>query len=54
MLAIVPNRPELLPLKEILEHFLEHRRTVGLRRTAFQLRRAEERGHILEGLKIAL
>ena len=54
MLAIVHNRPELLSLKEILRHFLEHRRTVVLRRTAFQLRRAEERGHILEGLKIAL
>jgi len=54
MLAIVHNRPELLSLKEILEHFLEHRRTVVMRRTAFQLRRAEERGHILEGLKIAL
>jgi len=54
MLAIVHNRPELLSLKEILAHFLEHRRTVVLRRTAFQLRRAEERGHILEGLKIAL
>jgi DNA gyrase subunit A len=54
MLAIVHNRPELLSLKEILEHFLEHRRTVVLRRTAFQLRRAEERGHILEGLRIAL
>jgi DNA gyrase subunit A len=54
MLAIVHNRPELLSLKEILEHFLAHRRTVVLRRTAFQLRRAEERGHILEGLKIAL
>jgi DNA gyrase subunit A len=54
MLAIVHSRPELLSLKEILRHFLEHRRTVVLRRTAFQLRRAEERGHILEGLKIAL
>jgi DNA gyrase subunit A len=54
MLAIVHNRPELLSLKEILGHFLEHRRTVVLRRTAFQLRRAEERGHILEGLRIAL
>jgi DNA gyrase subunit A len=54
MLAIVHNRPVLLSLKEILGHFLEHRRTVVLRRTAFQLRRAEERGHILEGLKIAL
>ncbi|MCG6981853.1 MAG: DNA gyrase subunit A, partial [Deltaproteobacteria bacterium] len=54
MLSIVHSRPELLSLKDILRHFLEHRRTVVLRRTAFQLRRAEERGHILEGLKIAL
>ena len=54
MLAIVHNRPELLTLKEILEHVLEHRRTVVLRRTGFELRKAEERAHILEGLKIAL
>ncbi len=54
MLAIVHNRPELLSLKEILGHFLEHRRTVVMRRTGFELRRAEERAHILEGLKIAL
>ncbi len=54
MLAIVHNRPELLSLKDILGHFLEHRRTIVLRRTAFELRRAEERAHILEGLKIAL
>ena len=54
MLAIVHNRPELLSLKEILGHFLEHRRTVVMRRTVFELRRAEERAHILEGLKIAL
>jgi DNA gyrase subunit A len=54
MLAIVHNRPELLSLKEILGHFLEHRRTVVTRRTVFELRRAEERAHILEGLKIAL
>jgi DNA gyrase subunit A len=54
MLAIVHNRPELLSLKEILSHFLEHRRTVVMRRTVFELRRAEERAHILEGLKIAL
>ena len=54
MLAIVHNRPELLPLKAILGHFLEHRRTVVLRRTAFELRRAEDRAHILEGLRIAL
>jgi len=54
MLAIVHNRPELLSLREILGHFLEHRRTVVLRRTAYELRRATERAHILEGLKIAL
>ncbi|MGD8372195.1 MAG: DNA gyrase subunit A [Syntrophobacterales bacterium] len=54
MLAIVNNRPEVLPLKEILGHFLEHRRNVVLRRTAFELRQAEARAHILEGLKIAL
>jgi DNA gyrase subunit A len=54
ILAIVHNRPELLSLKEILGHFLEHRRTVVLRRTAYELRRASERAHILEGLKIAL
>ncbi|HVO83827.1 MAG TPA: DNA gyrase subunit A [Syntrophobacteria bacterium] len=54
MLAIVHNRPEVLSLKEALGHFLEHRRTVVLRRTAYQLRQAEERAHILEGLKIAL
>jgi DNA gyrase subunit A len=54
MLAIVYSRPELLSLKEILGHFLEHRRTVVLRRTAYDLRRASERAHILEGLKVAL
>ena len=54
MLAIVHNRPEVLTLKGILAHFLEHRRTVVFRRTAYQLRQAEERAHLLEGLKIAL
>lgn len=54
MLALVNNRPEILNLKEILGHFLEHRREVVVRRTAFELRKAEERAHILEGLKIAL
>jgi DNA gyrase subunit A len=54
MLAVVHNRPEVLTLRELLDHFLEHRRTVVLRRTAFELRKAEERAHILEGLKIAL
>ncbi len=54
MLAIVHNRPEILSLKDILDSFLEHRRTTVLRRTTFELRQAEERAHILEGLKIAL
>ncbi|BFU89022.1 MAG: DNA gyrase (type II topoisomerase), subunit A [Nitrospira sp.] len=54
MLALVNNRPEVLNLKQILFHFLEHRREVVVRRTAFELRKAEERAHVLEGLKIAL
>lgn len=54
MLALVHNRPEVLNLKQILDAFIEHRREVVVRRTAFQLRKAEERAHILEGLKIAL
>jgi DNA gyrase subunit A len=54
MLALVHNRPQVLTLKQILEAFIEHRREVVVRRTAFQLRKAEERAHILEGLKIAL
>ena len=54
MLALVNNRPEVLNLKQILHHFIEHRREVVVRRTAFELRKAEERAHILEGLKIAL
>jgi DNA gyrase subunit A len=54
MLALVNNRPEVLNLKQILHHFLEHRREVVVRRTLYELRKAEERAHILEGLKIAL
>ena len=54
MLALVHNRPEVLNLKQILDGFIEHRREVVVRRTAYQLRKAEERAHILEGLKIAL
>jgi DNA gyrase subunit A len=54
MLALVNNRPEVLNLKQILHHFLEHRREVVVRRTTYELRKAEERAHILEGLKIAL
>src|SRR5215217_541155 len=54
MLALVNNRPEVLNLKQILHHFIQHRQEVVVRRTAFELRKAEERAHILEGLKIAL
>ncbi len=54
MLALANNRPEVLNLKRILEAFVEHRREVVVRRTAYDLRKAEERAHILEGLKIAL
>ncbi len=53
-LAIVNNRPQVLNLKQMIGHFIDHRREVMTRRTAFELARAEERAHILEGLKIAL
>ncbi len=54
MLAIVGGRPKVLPLVEIIDHFIEFRREVVRRRTEFELRKAEARAHILEGLKIAL
>ncbi|MEW6738415.1 MAG: DNA gyrase subunit A [Nitrospirota bacterium] len=54
MLALVNGQPHILNLKRMLGHFLHHRRDVILRRTRFELRKAEERAHILEGLKIAL
>jgi DNA gyrase subunit A len=54
MLALVNNRPQVLTLKQILVAFLEHRREVIIRRTAFEMRKAEARAHILEGLQIAL
>ena len=53
-LAIVHGKPELLNLKGLLLHFLEHRKVVVIRRTTYDLKKAEERAHILEGLKIAL
>ena len=53
-LAIVDNQPRVLTLKQMLEHFLEHRKEVVTRRTRYELARAEERAHILEGLVIAL
>jgi len=54
MLALVRNQPRVMPLKEIINHFLEHRKEVVTRRTQFELAKAEARLHILEGLKIAL
>ncbi len=54
MLAIVEGRPKILDLKEALKAFLDHRKEVVTRRTAYDLRKAEERLHILEGLRIAL
>ena len=54
MLALVDGRPRILPLLELLGSFIEHRRDVVRRRTEFQLRKAEARAHILEGLRIAL
>ena len=54
LLAIVHGEPRLLSLHEILQHFIEHRRDVTLRRCRFELRKAEARAHILEGFKIAL
>lgn len=53
-LALVNGRPQTLNLKEILEHFINHRREIIVRRTIFDLKKAEERAHILEGLKKAL
>jgi len=53
-LALVRGRPKLLNLKELVDHFVEHRREVVTRRARYELRKAEERAHILQGLKIAL
>ena len=52
-IALVKGRPELLNLKDLIHHFVEHRHDVVVRRTQFELRKAEERAHILEGLIIA-
>ncbi len=54
LVAIVENRPELLNLRDLLRHFLAHRREVILRRTRYELQQAEARAHILAGLLIAL
>ncbi|MFH1046466.1 MAG: DNA gyrase subunit A [Candidatus Omnitrophota bacterium] len=54
MLALVENQPRVLNIKQLLEFYIEHRKDIIVRRTKFELRKAEERAHILEGLKIAL
>jgi len=54
LLAIVDNQPKILNLRELLVHFLDHRKTVVIRRSRYDLRKAEERAHILEGLLKAL
>jgi len=54
MLALVDGGPKEMNLQELLQHFIEHRHTVITRRTEFELRRAQDREHILEGLKIAV
>jgi DNA gyrase subunit A len=54
MVALVDGQPRLLSLKEMLDAFLRHRREVVTRRTVYELRKARERGHVLEGLAIAL
>jgi DNA gyrase subunit A len=54
MVALVDGQPKLLNLKQILQSFIRHRREVVTRRTVFLLRKAREKGHILEGLAVAL
>ncbi|MDI9485719.1 MAG: DNA gyrase subunit A [Bacillota bacterium] len=54
MLALVDDKPKVLNLKEALNHYLDHQKEVIVRRTRFELRKAEERAHILEGYRIAL
>lgn len=54
VVALVDGQPKILNLKELLEHFVRHRREVVTRRTVFLLRKARERGHILEGLAVAI
>jgi len=54
MVALIDGQPKLLNLKEILDAFLKHRREVITRRTVFELKKARERGHVLEGLAVAL
>ena len=53
-LAIVENQPKILPLTDLLRHFIDHRKSVVIRRTQFDLKKAEERAHLLRGLSLAL
>ncbi len=54
LLAIVNNTPKVMNIKEILSHFIDHRREIVIRRTIFELKKARARAHVLEGLKIAV
>ena len=54
IVALVDGQPRILNLKELLEHFIKHRREVVTRRTVYLLRKARERGHVLEGLAVAI
>ena len=54
MLALVNGEPKILTLRQCLDNYIEHRKTVVIRRTRFELEKAEARAHILEGLKIAI
>ncbi len=54
MVALVDGQPRLLNLKQMLEYFIRHRREVVTRRTLFELRKARDRAHVLEGLAVAL
>ena len=54
LLALVDNRPQVLSIKEILQYFISHRKDIIIRRTQYDLKKAEARAHILEGLRIAL
>ncbi len=54
MLAIVDGKPRILNIKQLLENYIEHRKVIVIRRTKYELKKAEARAHILEGLKIAL
>src|SRR6202051_1389282 len=51
---IVDNQPLILPLRDLLRPFIDHRKTVVVRRTQFDLKKAEERAHLLRGLALAL